>query len=1211
MICLISIESLLYCVLTHKYSTLFYRGGRSGRGRGGGGRGSGRGRGTVHQSHDRDVDYNGSDVEDHHDKRKPGRPKLTPEEKQRRKDERQIEKLVSSQTEQEVVISHQPSNMISSGYQLPYVEDKFDDNVGPEYLNLVKRPTSSTPAFFFFVLSNRHVIEKSLHRKSRLFRGLPRGYARNEQVAQEGAAIWMDLTHDEKNAWIDVSMTDFEQRVIAWKEKEAIESMVKEVEGDKSEDQATKEEATEDILDSKEPLTAEDDDAFLISSQSRLVQFSKVKSTSVKSSRNKEINNRVLLELLNDVRFQPLPLFSASRASEDLTRKRSEKLSIQQFSVQGPIETSVGDDCLGCTRGWNHYCSVLKCNIPSSELRAKLQPPVSSLAATRVGLGLKVHLPPKPSEDNPQEVSTPGVLEEKCLNYQPVDSFCLTDISLRHDDVSVFIEDAMAVKTVKLNKDGSIAGNQGKHLSRGLLPLRGRKRTPDENADGQANGEEAQRDGGRKKRRHKCKCGTISSNPCGCIPCRRSQLISEMAKHDFVSPYDVQPEFLKSTSALLESPNYGEGFVKPACVMLGRNNLIDIDVQNYGYRVRYEGIEKMLLTESWTPNAILPPQPKRLPIRNTIRGDESVDLSESGGEGDDSVSTASTNGVVSPTTKRESSAATTEGGSGNNAVTHSQSTPENASEDVRRSRRKSGEAENPQDRHALAVKHKESANELSRKCLTIACCGILSGMIRRDPSRLFAEPVSLDNVEYHRVIKEPMDFQTIREKLLASQYPTLGSFMSDTKMLCINACVFNAADSLYAKTATQIYDALMIMHKRAHQWISILKNTHASAFILNDDGDSGDEKDIFKDVKDTWPGAVELLENGDWLRKEIESDFVRTQENEIAYYGALAIKRTATAAAESLAPTPDVGGVQHPVVRRSHVEDELLRKKIDRAVSFIDGPVQLRDIPDWREKQLLKLVKRVQRGRVDARTSSKSGCARCDDIENEDETNAAISLQKRKMPPKRYVDTTKKRLADSRLPQSTGMASHNAKEKAKVDQYHANALPESIGHVANEDMVSVGGSGIHGWGLFADYPFRKDDIVAEYIGEYISDAVADVREKYYRKQRIQDYQFKVDGSLVIDATLKGGYARYINHSCNPNCIAKIVSGKAPNQHLKRVIIVAQRDIQATEELSYDYQFPLETDLDLRIPCNCGSRHCRGFMNWDIPEMATAKGQIRR
>ena len=114
MICLISIESLLYCVLTHKYSTLFYRGGRSGRGRGGGGRGSGRGRGTVHQSKDRDVDYNGSDVEDHHDKRKPGRPKLTPEEKQRRKDERQIEKLASSQTEQEVVISHQPSNMISS-----------------------------------------------------------------------------------------------------------------------------------------------------------------------------------------------------------------------------------------------------------------------------------------------------------------------------------------------------------------------------------------------------------------------------------------------------------------------------------------------------------------------------------------------------------------------------------------------------------------------------------------------------------------------------------------------------------------------------------------------------------------------------------------------------------------------------------------------------------------------------------------------------------------------------------------------------------------------------------------------------------------------------------------------------------------------------------------------------------------------------------------
>lgn len=131
--------------------------------------------------------------------------------------------------------------------------------------------------------------------------------------------------------------------------------------------------------------------------------------------------------------------------------------------------------------------------------------------------------------------------------------------------------------------------------------------------------------------------------------------------------------------------------------------------------------------------------------------------------------------------------------------------------------------------------------------------------------------------------------------------------------------------------------------------------------------------------------------------------------------------------------------------------------------------------------------------------------------------------------------------------------------------------------------------------------YPKGDIVAEYIGEYISNAVADVREQYYRKQRIQDYQFRVNEKVIIDATLKGGYARYINHSCQPNCVARILEGEPPNPHLMRVMIIAKKDIEAGVELTYDYHFPLETDLDNRVPCNYGSKHCRGYMNWDIPE----------
>jgi histone-lysine N-methyltransferase SETD1 len=501
------------------------------------------------------------------------------------------------------------------------------------------------------------------------------------------------------------------------------------------------------------------------------------------------------------------------------------------------------------------------------------------------------------------------------------------------------------------------------------------------------------------------------------------------------------------------------------------------------------------------------------------------------------------------------------------------------------------------------LKHKEEADKLSHKCLSIACCGILAGMVRRDPMRLFAEPVKKDVAEYHKVIKDPIDFSKIREKIVASEYSSLGAFVNDARQLCINACIFNAADTLYATTAKEIFDSLEIMADRAKKWIAMLKNAHSASFtkdstLFTSDSVGSNKDDIFKDVRLVWPGAVELLEDSAWLNELAKSDFVRTKENEIAYYGALAIRRIAAAAEASILANSDLD-LHRPVVKRSHLQDELLRRHVDQKVSLHTGSIQLSDIPNFREESLLTLLKRVQKRRAESRLSSESGCARCDGFNIEDEVNVSTFQLRRKF--KRTIGATKPRVLPSRLAESTGLASWNAQEASKEGQLEIGAPLESIGQVMTENKVSVQGSRTHGWGLFCDKPFSKGEVVAEYIGEYVTDAVADRREKYYRKQRIQDYQFKVDKSLVIDATHKGGYARYINHSCNPNCVANIVKGKAPNEHLKRVIIVAQRDIKATEELSYDYQFPLEMNIDSRIPCNCGSRQCRGFMNWDIPE----------
>eukprot|EP00804_Cyclotella_cryptica_P018966 CCRYP_006473-RB/>CCRYP_006473-RB protein AED:0.02 eAED:0.02 QI:690/1/1/1/0.5/0.4/5/239/1470 len=1071
--------------------------------------------------------------------------------------------------------------LASSGYQAPYIEYDGDD-VGPESLAIVEKPTESIPAFFFFLINNRHAIEKSLHRKSRLFRGMPKGLSRNEKVAEEGAATWLGLTDQERRAWIDVAINDFQDRVVAWKEKEAIDAMMQGIDGEHDNDRK-RPNVEPDV--SSVVLTSEDE-RHATDSRVRMLQFSTLQANPAKTSL-KESNNSVLLELLNDIRFQPIPLLTVFRVEEELVSKQSDR-TVEQFAVQGPTKTSVGDECMGCVRGWNHFCPVLKCSVPSSAYRAGLQPPASSFSATRIGLGLEPSFYANQGDITPAgSAKGHDNIAKFCPNYQPRRSRYLTDPSVRRDVATTLIEDAIATKSLLPVIDEHYNTNSIDFDSSSELSLRrGQKRPSDPEVI--TNGCNI------GKRRYKCShCSKVQSNPFGCISCRREKLVKELASRDCISPSATTPECLKSNKSLSASHNYDEVHLKPMPIMLRQTHIEDVDESKD--RPRRDGqikIGKVLIKKSWTPNAILPLVPKGLPTPKRPN-DVSALLSES----DDSSS------VVSATSCSLGSGC----GDGicvkvsaidgmdfqDNFQASINSNVATDAHDLRKTRRPFVDSESHINRQLVAMKHKESANDLSRKCLSIACSGILIGMIRRDPLRLFAKPAPFAMEEYHKVIKDPIDFQTMRQKLFSNEYATLGSFINDAKRLCINACVFNSADSLYAKTAKFIYDSLVVMARRAQDWIAILKNTHASSFIANDDGDGGGTMDIFKEVESMWPGAVALLKNGSWLEEEAQSDFTRTKENEMAYYGALAIRRAAIAACESLAPVFDTGRFHRPLCKRSHIEDQILREKIDSAVSLVHGTVQLKEHPDWREETLLKVLKVVQRHRVEMRNSSETGCARCDNIQSERGRTKALPMLRSNA--NNMTATTKPRVSTSRSYQSTGLASRNARNTASPEKL------ESVARVACEAMVSLKGSGIHGWGLFSDHPFEKGDIVAEYLGEYISNAVADAREKYYHERRIQDYQFRISDSVIIDATLKGGYARYINHSCSPNCVAKIIEGDPPYEHLKRVIIVAERDIEATEELTYDYHFPLETDLENRVPCNCKSRHCRGFMNWDIPE----------
>jgi histone-lysine N-methyltransferase SETD1 len=118
-------------------------------------------------------------------------------------------------------------------------------------------------------------------------------------------------------------------------------------------------------------------------------------------------------------------------------------------------------------------------------------------------------------------------------------------------------------------------------------------------------------------------------------------------------------------------------------------------------------------------------------------------------------------------------------------------------------------------------------------------------------------------------------------------------------------------------------------------------------------------------------------------------------------------------------------------------------------------------------------------------------------------------------------------------------------------------------------------------------------MIIEYVGEIIRQQVADMREKKYLKSGIgSSYLFRIDDTTVIDATKAGGIARFINHSCTPNCTAKIIKVEGS----KRIVIYALRDIRENEELTYDYKFERELESEERIPCLCGSSGCKGFLN---------------
>jgi len=139
--------------------------------------------------------------------------------------------------------------------------------------------------------------------------------------------------------------------------------------------------------------------------------------------------------------------------------------------------------------------------------------------------------------------------------------------------------------------------------------------------------------------------------------------------------------------------------------------------------------------------------------------------------------------------------------------------------------------------------------------------------------------------------------------------------------------------------------------------------------------------------------------------------------------------------------------------------------------------------------------------------------------------------------------------------------------------------------------IIVRHSTVHGNGVFATRKIPAGEFVIEYTGERITQKQADKRAGTDPDNPFHTFFFSLENGKLIDGGVDGNDARWINHSCEPNCEAREEEG--------RIFIHALRDIRRGEELNYDYGLLIEDRhtpaIKRAYACLCGAANCRGTM----------------
>jgi uncharacterized protein len=160
-----------------------------------------------------------------------------------------------------------------------------------------------------------------------------------------------------------------------------------------------------------------------------------------------------------------------------------------------------------------------------------------------------------------------------------------------------------------------------------------------------------------------------------------------------------------------------------------------------------------------------------------------------------------------------------------------------------------------------------------------------------------------------------------------------------------------------------------------------------------------------------------------------------------------------------------------------------------------------------------------------------------------------------------------------------------------------NRILSTIGSTMPRKIVARR-SAIHGNGVFAAAPIAKGERIIEYKGRRRTHEEVDAGDTGDVDSG-HTFLFTLNDDYVIDANHEGNTARWINHSCSPNCEAVLEEADGKDRRKDRVFIEAKRSIKPGEELTYDYGITLDEPHTARLKkiwaCRCGSKNCTGTM----------------